>query len=162
MNDVTPAAGAWDISLSPWAARLDERDKDYQLAIELGDMRAGGMKFRDMATWALGECRPGRLRLWLKAKPERLAAYEAGYEARNEDLADDLLDIADKQEIGETITVGPKGRTVKTEDMLGHRALRIDARKFLIENSPGSLWGKKSGSMSVQAVGNITIIHESQ
>lgn len=43
-------------------------------------------------------------------------------------LMDEALDIADTPQIGEVITEDDDKRTVRTEDMLGHRKLRIEVR----------------------------------
>jgi len=51
-------------------------------------------------------------------------ARENGVEA----IMDETLAIADEQEIGETVTEDGDKTTIKREDMLGHRKLRIDTR----------------------------------
>lgn len=60
------------------------------------------------------------------------AAYAQAREERAERMADELLQITDTPQLGEIVTVGPKGTEVKTADMIQHRTLQVDARKWLL------------------------------
>jgi hypothetical protein len=51
-------------------------------------------------------------------------AREAGVEA----LMEEARDIADQTQEGEIVTETPDGVTIKREDMLGHRKLRVETR----------------------------------
>ena len=67
-------------------------------------------------------------------------AREIGFDV----IADDCLMIADTQEIGETRTVDPDGSIkVVTEDMLGHRKVRIETRLKLLAKWDPKRYGDK-------------------
>lgn len=133
----------WDISLSPWAVGLDARDEGFALAMEIGENRADGEREHDIAR-RLGVKR-GQLRLWLKAVPERWVAFLAALEARTDELVDETIKIAD----------------AATPDNVAVAGLRVKARQWYAERRNRGMWGSAANGMSVQAVGNITIIHES-
>lgn len=67
------------------------------------------------------------------------AAREIGYML----LAEEIIDIADTQEIGEETTEGKDGLTVKRGDMVRHRQLRIDARKWIVSKVLPKVYGPK-------------------
>lgn len=68
----------------------------------------------------------------INADPEFLDRYVRAKEMGMDALADEIVDIADTPQIGEIVTRTPKGVEVKTADMLGHRNLRIESRKWLL------------------------------
>ena len=51
---------------------------------------------------------------------------------RADNLFDEILEIADSIELGETITTKAGGQEVTQADMIQHRRLKIDARKWII------------------------------
>jgi hypothetical protein len=76
---------------------------------------------------------------------DRYATFREQY-ARARDiqldvLADEIIHIANTQEIGEIITEKPTGTEIKRADMIEHRRLKIDARKWYA----GKLAPKKYG-----------------
>lgn len=147
MPDITPsnppAVRDWDISLSPWAARLNAMDGEYKLAMEIGERRAAKEKEWDIARHY--GVRRGQLRMWLKAVPGRWEAFCAAYEALADERVEESIDIADAATVDDVAVAG----------------LRVKVRQWYAERAGRSRWGAKDGGMSVQAVGNITIIHES-
>jgi hypothetical protein len=58
-------------------------------------------------------------------------------------IADQCLAIADTQEEGEIITKDNTGTTVKREDMLGHRKLRVDTRLKLLAKWDPKRYGEQ-------------------
>ena len=82
-----------------------------------------------------------------------LSARQIGFDA----LAEECLRIADETEDGVTITEGPDGKTIKTEDMIAHRKLRIDTRMRLLAKWAPHTYGDKaqvehSGGITLQVV----------
>lgn len=74
-------------------------------------------------------------------------AKDEGFES----LAEECLEIADTQEPGEIRTVTPDGETVKTEDMLGHRKLRVDTRLKLLACWDPRRYGNKGDGQTETA-----------
>lgn len=68
---------------------------------------------------------------WLRDNAELAQAYTRACEARAEVKAAEIEAIADTPEEGEVVTVTPDGTTVKTGDMIEHRKLRIETRKWV-------------------------------
>lgn len=58
-------------------------------------------------------------------------------------MADDILEIADTQEIGLTITEKPTGTESRKGDMIEHRRLRIDTRKWYLSKLAPKRYGDK-------------------
>lgn len=126
-TDVQP----FDISLSPWCARMDSMDAGYQLAMEIGENRADGELERDIAR---RHCLTrGQMRLWLKATPERWAAFSAAKEARADELVDETITIAD----------------AATPDDVAVAGLRVKARQWYAERANKGSWGgQAAGSVA--------------
>jgi len=125
------------VALAPWAGMLDAQDDGYALAMEIGENRADGEKERDIAR-RLG-VRRGQLRMWLRAVPERWSAFSAAYDARRDELADEVVEIAD----------------MATEDTVQVTALQMKARQWWYGKD------KDEKAVGVSVAANITIIHES-
>lgn len=82
---------------------------------------------------------------WLAADRDFCDQYARAREVQADVLADEALAIADNQLMGEVVTVtekpdGPEMKTV-TVDMIEHRRLQVDARKW----AAGKLAPKKYG-----------------
>jgi|HubBroStandDraft_5_1064220.scaffolds.fasta_scaffold72320_2 hypothetical protein len=58
------------------------------------------------------------------------AHYERARQAQADTLADEILHIADNPQLGITTTIKPQGRETREGDMVEHRKLQIDARKW--------------------------------
>lgn len=90
---------------------------------------------------------------------ERYAGFRERYararEAQADALFDEILDIANNPQIGERVKVDEDGNEeITREDMLGHRRLQIDARKWMAGKLRPKVYGDKiehehSGSMSL-------------
>jgi hypothetical protein len=74
------------------------------------------------------------IRKWLREpdKSDFLHQYEISLSMRADNLFDEILEIADSIELGETITTKAGGQEVTQADMIQHRRLRIDARKWIV------------------------------
>ena len=60
-------------------------------------------------------------------------------------LADEIQPIADTPQMGEIITIKGDEREIKICDMLEHRKLRIEARKWLLAKLNPKKYGDKLG-----------------
>lgn len=79
---------------------------------------------------------------WLATNEEFREQYARARELQADALFDETLDIADTTEEGIETTTKPDGSVeTKSGDMLGHRKLRIDTRKWIA----GKLAPKKYG-----------------
>lgn len=87
---------------------------------------------------------------WLGNEDERFNAFREQYararEAQADALFDEILVIADTQERGQKRTTKPDGTVETVEaDMIEHRKVRIDARKWMA----GKLRPKKYGDKTL-------------
>ena len=81
---------------------------------------------------------------WFRAYPDFLQQYTRAKEESADAMAEELLYIADNQEIGVTTTVKGDGSVeTKEEDMLGHRKLKIESRKWLMAKMKPKRYGDK-------------------
>ncbi len=61
-----------------------------------------------------------------------LLQYTRARELRSDVIFEEILEIADNIELGETTTETDKGIFTTTGDMTAHRKLKIDARKWML------------------------------
>lgn len=83
------------------------------------------------------------MKLWCSKDPDFAAQYQAAREALYEHWEEDIVDIADDQQSGSIIKDGPLGRSIETKDMIEHRKLRIDSRKWLLARRVPKVFGDK-------------------
>lgn len=69
--------------------------------------------------------------------------YARVAEIRERVIFEEILNIADTQEIGTIETVKEWGVEVKTADMIEHRRLQIDARKWMLGKMAPKKYGEK-------------------
>lgn len=119
-----------------------------KLAIEICSRIANGESLRKIC---LDENMPDRVSIWkwLEKYPDFLNQYTRAREAQADALFDDMLHIADTVDIGTTTDTSIDGKKrVNESDMLAHRRLQIDTRKWMA----GKLRPKKYGEIkSVEA-----------
>lgn len=99
------------------------------------------------------------VRYWQEQDAEFASAIARARLSGFDVLASQCLEIADTQEMGETVTVDEAGNeTVKREDMLGHRKLRIETRLKLLAKWDPKRYGDMikhagpDGEQPVQAI----------
>ena len=132
----------YDISLSPWCAKLD---RVPELAFEVGECVGNGERLVDIAR-RFGVKR-GQLKMWIDAKPERVAAYNAGLSALADEYAMDTVRIADEQQ-----AVEKENGQVYDPDV-GRDKLRVDARKWAAGKMDRARWGEQSVQIGINAGG---------
>lgn len=89
-----------------------------------------------MPTW-------GAMQRWIRDKPDFARRFRLAREAGYEYWADDTVDIADNTQAGEIRTTQEWGTQVRVADMLEHRRLRIDARKWLLCKRARHIYGER-------------------
>lgn len=95
---------------------------------------------------------------WLSTNDKFRSQYAHARELQADALADQILDISNTPVIGETITIKETGgQEIKRADMIEHRRLQIDARKWYA----GKLRPKVYGTKHVDADVKQTIENES-
>lgn len=89
---------------------------------------------------------------WLQKFPHQ---YARALEDRADKVVEDILAIADTPKLGVTTKINDDGKTETTEgDMIQHRRLQVDARKWLA----GKMAPKKYGDKIEQTVqGSLTV-----
>lgn len=80
---------------------------------------------------------------WLGTIPAFADQYARACQARADADAEEMREIADTPLVGEEITEGPDGTTIKRGDMLGHRKLQIDTRKWLAARMAPKKYGER-------------------
>jgi len=84
------------------------------------------------------------VRKWLVEREDFAQAYARAKEAGIDALVEEALDIADTTELGEERTTKADGSVeVKAGDMLGHRKLRVEYRRWLAERMAPKKYGLK-------------------
>lgn len=83
------------------------------------------------------------VRNWIRDIPEFLDLYEKAKADQADFMADEMLEIADNTEEGQTTKDGPNGVEITTGDMLAHRRLKIETRKWLAMKLKPKKYGEK-------------------
>lgn len=81
--------------------------------------------------------------LWLQAHPEFREQYDLARDAQADTLADEILFIADNPQIGTRSVTKPSGVEVHEGDMIEHRRLQVDARKWVASKLKPRRYGEK-------------------
>ncbi len=81
---------------------------------------------------------------WLREHDGFSEQYAKAKDESADAMAEDLLDIADTPVMGEIKTIKPDGSVeIKQDEMLGHRRLQVDARKWLMAKMKPKKYGEK-------------------
>ncbi|CAK0776648.1 conserved hypothetical protein [Gammaproteobacteria bacterium] len=80
---------------------------------------------------------------WIFEDDDLKNLYNYAREIRSDVLFEEIIDIADTQEEGITITEKPQGIERKIGDMADHRRLKIDARKWVVSRMNPKKYGDK-------------------
>lgn len=96
---------------------------------------------------------------WLR--DEALSSFRQQYacarEVQADTIFDEILDIADTPLEGTRVKIGKDGTEITREDMLGHRRLQIDARKWMAAKLAPKKYGDKLELDHKGDLGPITI-----
>lgn len=108
------------------------RPSDYspEIALEICEKLADGMSLRAICRDE-GMPSKGTIFRWLEANPSFQDQYARARDVQADSLADDIIDIADTPLMGvKTETKGDEVKTIEG-DMIEHRRLQVDARKWV-------------------------------
>jgi hypothetical protein len=127
------------------------------LASELCARIASGRSLRSVC---LDADMPGMTTVfrWMPDHPAFRQQYDEAIEARAQVMFDELVELADTPFEGETVVETDDGRReVKRGDMLGHRRLQVDTRKWILARMSPRKYGDKvgvehSGTVSLEAL----------
>ena len=100
---------------------------------------------------------PATFYRWMLSHAELREIYTRAKDEQLQILADEIQQIADETQVGEVITIKGDEREVKMADMLEHRKLRIESRKWLLAKLAPKKYGDKlqtehSGEVSIKRV----------
>ena len=150
------------ISAKPYKLRgVAPEDKARLIEEILFSIAHEGLSLRKACVKA-GTSRP-TFRAWVDADPLLASRYARAREELVEHWADQTMEIADTPQMGETRKITPNGKTVKTwnptknewditfedlvetsqADMIAHRKLQIDTRKWLLSKIAPRTYGDK-------------------
>jgi hypothetical protein len=92
---------------------------------------------------------------WMPKRPEFHKQYDEACDARAQAMFDELVEIADTPMQGDVITEFDDGRReIKRGDMLGHRRLQVDVRKWALARMSPKRFGDKVG---VEHTGTVSL-----
>jgi hypothetical protein len=80
---------------------------------------------------------------WLEAHESFREQYARAREMQADAFADEMTDIADTPMVGVIKKITEDGVEITEEDMLGHRKLRIDTRKWIASKLKPKRYGDK-------------------
>ena len=84
------------------------------------------------------------VRAWaLNAKSPFYAQYARAREIGYLGMGDELLEIADTTQEGVTVKESDRGTETRTGDMIEHRKLRVDTRKWMLARMLPKVYGDK-------------------
>lgn len=117
---------------------------DAEVAAAILECLADGMLLAEICQFP-GFPKESTVRGWAVDDREGFAApYTRARRIGWEKRAEELLIISDTPEPGETVTASAKdGITVKRGDMLEHRRLRVDTRKWLLAKMIPKVYGDR-------------------
>lgn len=78
---------------------------------------------------------------WLDNDENKVKRYARACSLRADSMFDDMIDISDTTEEGTTITESDKGIFTNTGDMIQHRRLKIDTRKWILSKMNPKKYG---------------------
>ena len=93
---------------------------------------------------------------WIQAHEEFRDNYTRAREDQADTLADEILDIANTPVVGVKTKTNEKGEVETTEgDMIEHRRLQVDARKWIAAKLKPKKYGDKQ---EIEHSGNVSVI----
>jgi hypothetical protein len=87
---------------------------------------------------------------WINNDPEMLSQYARACSDRADGIFEEMLQIADTEKVGVTVRSGPNGTETIEGDMIQHRRLQVDTRKWVL----AKMNPKKYGDSSLLKLGN--------
>jgi hypothetical protein len=136
-----------------------------RLADQICDQLAAGRALVDICS-AKDMPNPSTIYDWLKIHHEFAESYTHARETAGELRAAEILEIADTPMVGETRVFKADGSVeIREGDMIEHRRLMIDARKWTAAKLKPKVYGEKhalelSGTVNFAAMGDEDLLTE--
>ena len=89
------------------------------------------------------DVKPSTFLRWISEDNSLAEQYARAMQVRADTHFSEIVEISDTQQIGTTETTKEWGTETKTADMVEHRRLRIDARKWVIARMNPRKYGNK-------------------
>ena len=96
---------------------------------------------------------------WVDSSNEKLQHYTRAQELRADNIFDEMLQIADTPVDGVVKKETEKGLEITTSDMLQHRRLQVDTRKWILSRMNPKKYGDKLETDNTHS-GEITIVRK--
>lgn len=96
---------------------------------------------------------------WIDKDTEKANQYARAMELRQEKIFEEILEIADTPQEGITKKETEKGIEITTGDMIQHRRLQVDARKWMLGKMNPKKYGDRLETENNHS-GEITIVRQ--
>lgn len=118
--------------------QAERNEKAQSIVAEIADT---GKSLRSVCE--SNDVKPSTFLLWVSNDSVLAEQYARAMQVRADTHFSEIVEISDKQEIGTVETAKEWGTEIKTADMVEHRRLRIDARKWVIARMNPRKYGDK-------------------
>ena len=120
---------------------MEQAERDEKAQAIVAEIADTGKSLRSVCE--LNEVKPSTFLLWVSNDSALAEQYARAMQVRADTHFSEIVEISDKQEIGTVETAKEWGTEIKTADMVEHRKLRIDARKWVIARMNPRKYGDK-------------------
>ncbi len=120
---------------------MEQAERDEKAQAIVADIADTGKSLRSVCE--SNEVKPSTFLLWVSNDSALAEQYARAMQVRADTHFSEIVEISDKQEIGTVETAKEWGTEIKTADMVEHRRLRIDARKWVIARMNPRKYGDK-------------------
>lgn len=120
---------------------MEQAERDEKAQAIVAEIADTGKSLRSVCE--SNEVKPSTFLLWVSNDSALAEQYARAMQVRADTHFSEIVEISDKQEIGTVETEKEWGKEIKTADMVEHRRLRIDARKWVIARMNPRKYGDK-------------------
>jgi len=120
---------------------MEQAERDEKAQAIVAEIADTGKSLRSVCE--SNEVKPSTFLLWVSNDSALAEQYARAMQVRADTHFSEIVEISDKQEIGTVETAKEWGTEIKTADMVEHRKLRIDARKWVIARMNPRKYGDK-------------------
>lgn len=120
---------------------MEQAERDEKAQAIVAEIADTGKSLRSVCE--SNEVKPSTFLLWVSNDSALAEQYARAMQVRADTHFSEIVEISDKQEIGTVETTKEWGAEIKTADMVEHRKLRIDARKWVIARMNPRKYGDK-------------------
>jgi transposase-like protein len=120
---------------------MEQAERDEKAQAIVAEIADTGKSLRSVCE--SNDVKPSTFLLWVSNDSVLAEQYARAMQVRADTHFSEIVEISDKQEIGTVETAKEWGTEIKTADMVEHRRLRIDARKWVIARMNPRKYGDK-------------------